>query len=288
MIMRYQTDNAFRTALEARLRQRADQDGEPILRLRKRVVFERCMVRLQQDENSPWVLKGGFALELRLGNMARMTKDLDLTADLGFFSAVAATDSKVLDPLRNDLRKSNEDRFVFSVAEGSEEELPTQGVKSYRFSIEARLDGRVFEQIIVDVGVGDPLIPPLEEIQGSDLLSFAEISVPSIRVTSRAQHFAEKIHALTRPFNDRINTRVKDLADLMLFADHGLPQPDDVKVAVAEIFRNRNTHAIPSKIEVPPATWSNSYSTMAMQLNLSEKSIESATSRLNDIWKTIL
>ena len=288
MIMRYQTDTAFRTALEERLRQRAEQDGEPILRVRKRVVFERCMARLQQAENSPWVLKGGFALELRLGNMARMTKDLDLTADLGFFSAETTTVSKLSDRMREDLRKAHDDRFVFRVAEGSEEELPTQGVKSYRFSVEARLDGRIFEQIKVDVGVGDPLIPPLEEVKGSDLLSFAGIPIATIRVTSRAQHFAEKIHALTRPFDDRINTRVKDLADLMLLAAHGLPQPGDVKVAVTEIFGNRRTHEIPSKIEVPPATWSNSYSAMATQLSLNEKTIENATSRLNDYWKTVL
>jgi predicted nucleotidyltransferase component of viral defense system len=245
MIMRYKTDNAFRTALEERLRQRAEQNGEPILRMRKRIVFERCMVRLQQDGNSPWVLKGGFALELRLGNMARMTKDLDLTTDLGFFSAEVEATSKLSDRIREALGKDNDDRFVFRVAEGGEEELPTQGVKSYRFSVEARLDGRIFERIIVDVGVGDPLIPPLEEVKGTDLLSFAGISVPTIRVTSRAQHFAEKIHALTRPLDDRINTRVKDLADLMLLAEHGLPQPGDVKLAVTEIFGNRKTHEIP-------------------------------------------
>jgi len=216
-----------------------------------------------------------------------MTKDLDLTVDLGFFGAETATVSKLSDRIREDLGNDNEDRFVFRVAEGSEEELPTQGVKSYRLSVEARLDGRIFEKITVDVGVGDPLIPPLEEVKGSDLLSVAEVSVPTIRVTSRAQHLAEKVHALTRPFDDRINTRVKDLADLMLFTKHGLPQPGDVKVAVTKIFGNRKTHEIPSKIEVPPATWSTSYSAMATQLNLKEATIESATSRLNEYWKTI-
>lgn len=285
--MRYKTDSDYRKALEERLRQRAEHDSEPILRMRKRLVFERGMVRLQEDQNNPWVLKGGFALELRLGNMARMTKDLDLTVDLGFFDTQTVTVSKLADRMREDMRKDNEDKFGFSVAEGREEELPTQGVKSYRFAVEARLDGRIFERITVDVGVGDPLIPPLEEVKGSDLLSFAGISVPTIRVTSHAQHFAEKVHALTRPFDDRINTRVKDLADLMLFAKHGMPQPDGAKVAVTEIFGNRKTHEIPSKIQIPPATWSNSYTAMAAQLNLQEATIESATLRLNEYWKTI-
>ena len=85
--MRYRTDKDFRKALEERLRQRAENESQPITRLRKRVVFERCIVRLQQYSNSPWVLKGGFALELRLGNMARMTNDMDLTADLDLFEA---------------------------------------------------------------------------------------------------------------------------------------------------------------------------------------------------------
>jgi predicted nucleotidyltransferase component of viral defense system len=257
------------------------------MRLRKRVVFERAMVRLQQGALTPWILKGGFALELRLGNLARMTKDLDLTADLGFFGEATPSPSKLSDRLREDLERENEDKFAFQVAEGGDEELPTQGVKSFRFLVETRLDGRRFENIKIDVGVGDPLVPPVEEIKGSDFLSFAGIAVPLIRATSRAQHFAEKIHALTRPFDDRINTRVKDLADLMLFSRHGLPQTNDIKNAVTKIFENRKTHEIPSSIGIPPATWATSYSAMASQLNLKERTIESATARLNDYWKTI-
>jgi predicted nucleotidyltransferase component of viral defense system len=251
MIMRYQTDADFRKALEERLRQRAEKDGEPLMRLRKRVVFERAMVRLQQGALTPWILKGGFALELRLGNLARMTKDLDLTADLGFFGEATPSPSKLSDRLREDLERENEDKFAFQVAEGGDEELPTQGVKSFRFLVETRLDGRRFENIKIDVGVGDPLVPPVEEIKGSDFLSFAGIAVPLIRATSRAQHFAEKIHALTRPFDDRINTRVKDLADLMRFSRHGLPQTNDIKNAVTKIFENRKTHEIPSSIGIP-------------------------------------
>lgn len=85
--MSYHSPTAFRQPLEERLRQHERQTGEPLVRLRKRITFERFMVRLQEKENSPWVLKGGFALELRLGERARMTKDLDLGVDLGYFSS---------------------------------------------------------------------------------------------------------------------------------------------------------------------------------------------------------
>ena len=72
MIVQYKSPADFRRALEERLRQRAAKEGLPLIRLRKRVVFERCIVRLQAEAHSPWVLKGGFALELRLDNSARM------------------------------------------------------------------------------------------------------------------------------------------------------------------------------------------------------------------------
>lgn len=285
---RYQSDEDLRRALEERLRQRAEKEGEPVIRLRKRVVFERCMARLQKDGNSPWVLKGGFALELRLGNSARMTKDLDLTFDLGLFDQKSLSLSDITQKLRDDLETDNEDRFVFVVAEGKAEELPTPGVKSYRFSVEARLDGRMFETIRIDVGVGDPLIPPLDELAGSDFMSFAGILSPGIRVTSRAQHLAEKVHALTRPYDDRINTRVKDLADVMLLLNLGLPEPPVVRIVVKEVFESRGTHEIPASIGTPPVTWASSYTAMASELNLTEATLESATTRLNGFWKTIL
>jgi hypothetical protein len=39
----------------------------PVMRLRKRVAFERFLAKLGAAEPGNWVLKGAFALELRLG-----------------------------------------------------------------------------------------------------------------------------------------------------------------------------------------------------------------------------
>lgn len=51
-------------------------------RLRRQVAFERLLVRLAADGDT-WILKGGLALELRLANQCRSTKDLDLTWSCG-------------------------------------------------------------------------------------------------------------------------------------------------------------------------------------------------------------
>ena len=285
--MRYETPAAFRQALEERLRQRERETGEPLVRMRKRLVFERCIVRLQREPNSPWVVKGGFALELRLGLQARMTKDLDLGVDLGYFGGRIQSSTEVAQKLREDLGHATEDGFAFVVPHTGEHTLPIPGVQVYRFTVEARLDGREFDKIKVDVGIGDPLIPPFEELKGSDLLSFAEIPAVTIRATSRAQHLAEKVHALTRPFDDRINTRVKDLADIVLLMNLGLPDPLEVKNAVTEIFVGRKSHEIPKRIEDPPATWISSFAAMAHELKMAETTPERATARLNDYWKTL-
>jgi len=285
--MRYETPADFRQALEERLRQRLQKTGEPLERMRKRLVFERCMVRLQKKSESPWVVKGGFALELRMGLRARMTKDLDLSVDIGYFGGKKLSSAEVAQKLRDDLAGEGDDKFVFVVSEGEEQQQQIPGVQAYRFTVEARLAGRRFEIIRVDVGVGDPLVPPLEDIEGSDLLSFAGIPSPSIRTTSRAQHLAEKVHALTRPYEESINSRVKDLADVMLLMNLGLPAPPVVRKAVNEIFIGRQTHEIPRRIEEPPITWISSFTVMADELKLAQTTPQSAAARLNDYWKTI-
>ena len=285
--MWYEAPADFRQALEERLRQRLQKTGEPLERMRKRLVFERCMVRLQKKADSPWIVKGGFALELRLGMRARMTKDLDLGVDLGYFGKRELSAAEIVGKLRDDLVGEGDDGFAFVVAEGAEQELPTQGVKSYRFTVEARLAGLRFETIKVDIGLSDPLVPPFEDLTGSDLLSFAGIPPPSIRATSRAQHLAEKVHAVTRPYNESVSSRVKDLADIVLLMNLGLPDPPEVIRAVKEIFAARQSHEIPKTIDHPPATWASSYAAMAQELGLKERTLDSAIARLNDYWKTL-
>lgn len=76
--MKYETAEAFRTALEQRLKNEAEASGVALMRLRKRVAFERFLARLTAAEPGGWVLKGAFALELRLGLRTRTTKDIDL------------------------------------------------------------------------------------------------------------------------------------------------------------------------------------------------------------------
>lgn len=73
--MTYESGASFRRALEDRLRVISLQTGVPLVRLRKMVIFDRFLARLPQDQPDAWVVKGGLALQLRLPNRARTTKD---------------------------------------------------------------------------------------------------------------------------------------------------------------------------------------------------------------------
>jgi len=76
--VRYTTAGAFRRALEERLRRQSLGGGQPLARLRKMVAFDRFLARLAKKEPDAWIVKGGFALQLRLGERARTTKDIDV------------------------------------------------------------------------------------------------------------------------------------------------------------------------------------------------------------------
>ena len=75
---RYSSATALRTALEERLKQVARDEGIDLQRLRRQVAFDRFLARLFLSGQRDWVLKGGYAMELRF-RRARTTKDLDFT-----------------------------------------------------------------------------------------------------------------------------------------------------------------------------------------------------------------
>jgi len=79
-VTRYQSGAAFRQALEERLLSRSLASNIPLVRLRKTVAFDRFLARLENLQPGKWILKGGFAIQLRLADQARTTKDIDVLA----------------------------------------------------------------------------------------------------------------------------------------------------------------------------------------------------------------
>jgi hypothetical protein len=75
------------------------------------------------------------------------------------------------------------------------------------------------------------------------------IAPPSVPIISREQQFAEKLHAYSLPRGKRVNTRTKDLIDMVLLIQQGKLDDGRLLAAVTATFAKRGTHAVPRKRE---------------------------------------
>ena len=270
---RYATAAAFRRALEDRLQDISGKEGVDLQRLRRQVAFDRLLARLfhaAQPRPLPWILKGGYAMELRI-KAARTTKDIDLTMRSVLSPGERNYDKKnlaVLENLQESAVLSSDDFFVYTIGEPISD-LDAAPYGGARFPVEARLDGRVFVGFHLDVGIGDAVMEPLEVIEGRDWLGFAGIQSPSLYMIPREQQFAEKLHAYTLPRQGAVNSRVRDLVDMLLLIQSGTMAKANVREAIRVTFDRRGTHAVPNVLPQPPADWQKPYDALANECGLS-------------------
>jgi Nucleotidyl transferase AbiEii toxin, Type IV TA system len=217
---KYSTAGAFRRALEERLKRASLTEQIDLNRLRRQVSFDRLLARLFREEPAPWVLKGGYALELRF-KAARSTVDIDLTLQRVVTETAAGSDTNqvVREMLQNVADIALGDWFEYVIGPPVMD-LTAAPYGGARFSVEARMDERIFARFHLDAGIGDVVMQPLETVECRDWLGFAGIERPRVRMIAREQQFAEKIHAYTLPRNAS-NSRVKDLVDLALLIGSG-------------------------------------------------------------------
>lgn len=203
----YATATAFRRALEDRLAGAAKAEGVDLQRIRRQVVFDRLLSRLFIGPNPPWVLKGGYALELKFGT-ARTTKDIDLGLDHlpGRGADWNQRAGELLAILQEKATQAVGDFFEFVISEPIME-LEAAPYNGARYPVEAMLDGRTFARFHLDIGTGDVRREPVELVQPRDWLAFAGIPAPAFPSISREEHFAQKLHAYTLPRTERLSTR---------------------------------------------------------------------------------
>lgn len=272
-------------SLEERLKTLQIESGLPLSSLRLKVVIERLLARLFAVVNPPWLLKGGYAMELRYHPRARTTKDIDLSV-----KTIAAALSERLLHVREELQTAADcdqgDYFVFQIGEPSSElqGAPDGGA---RFPVNALLAGRSFAKFHLDVGFGDPVLTDPEELIGQDYLGFAGILPARAAAIPKSQQFAEKFHAYTRPWTDRPNTRVKDLIDLVLFVTVDPPSIEEVRTAIQRTFAIRGTHDVPTSLSAPPEEWRAVYDGMAKEAQLLPAEMEAGFNLLTQFWNEV-
>jgi hypothetical protein len=178
------TPSGFRDRLLALLRNTSRQEGISAQRLQQRVAFERLLARLSHEH---WLLKGGFALELRYSWTHRPTKDIDLRTDMTLDEALSQLRAEVV-------RQPPGDPFTFELGTTASEMQGAPG-GAIHVPVTIRLAGVIFALFPLDLSSGDAVVGERDLMVGSDLLAFAgfkPVTFPTCPVT---QHLAEKLHA---------------------------------------------------------------------------------------------
>jgi predicted nucleotidyltransferase component of viral defense system len=277
---RYGSPAALRTALEEHLRRRANSTGTPLDRLRKEVAHQRLLARLVVVAPAgSWALKGGQALLARLGAQARATKDADATwrASLEHFD----------DILEAAIETDLDDGFRFEVAASRPMTAETDE-GGLRYPVLALLDGREFERIQLDVNAVPDDPRPLDGVELRDLLDFAGIAPPRVPVIPIAQHLAEKLHAYTRDYGCRSNSRPRDLYDMLVIA-RSLPVPDlrALRATCRQTFALRAT-TWPPAMHAPPASWDVPWESYVRDHDIPWTDLKAAGEALASFWRPLL
>ena len=263
----YASPAAFKQALEQRLRSSASS-GAAFARKRQLLVFDRFLARVVLVLGDAATLKGGLVLELRL-DRARTTNDVDLR--------MVGSPARVLDRLQEAGRSDLGDFMSFEIGTDADHPaIQNDGLQydGLRFRAECRLGGKLYGQPFgVDVAFGDPILGEPDVVLAEDVLAFAGITPPRLRLYPLATHVAEKLHAYSVP-RERPNSRVQDLPDLALLAT---AQPIDAKhlrAALEQTFAFRNTHALPAAVPTPFDAWRIPYAAMAREDQLPWPTLE--------------
>ncbi len=227
-----------------------------------------------RDENLDplFVLKGGAAMELRLGLRARATKDFDAT----FRHAVL----NMVDHLDVALRRGHGD-FTATRTELA----PIAETGAQRVDIKLAYRGRSWATVQLEIAPAEGQAGlEIDRLPGKPLDALGLDTPTEVPCVSVRYQIAQKLHACTEsPAPGRTNDRFRDLVDLLLL--EGLIEDGDwagLRAACEEIFELRNMHPWPPVVTVFDG-WSDGYRPLAAAVAFPISDVQDAAERLRQL-----
>lgn len=244
----------------------ARQTGQSVPRVRNWVSYMILGGALERagfgGEGPKFTIKGGVALELRLRELARATRDLDLVLN--------HPEADLIEELENALAAPHEG-FTFR-RKGEPERMPNGAV---RVQVALQYSGRPWATVQVDVARRELDRTEVDLVDAIDLRPLGLNAPEQLPCLSLRYHIAQKIHAMTLPpEGDRVNDRFRDLVDLLLLRDL-VTDYDTIRDACKEVFTYRDTHAWPPSFEVPEQ-WVEPFARLAEDVELGTTDIYQA------------
>jgi hypothetical protein len=218
-------------------------------------------------ESDPlFLLKGGVAMELRIGGGARATKDVDLV----FFG----DPERLAEALDQDLEP-------YSVFSFERQQIEGRGDGLFdRVDIRLLFRGRSWGTLTLEVATPDSEETDSEEVEAIPIDEFGIEGPRMIRCLSLRYQIAQKLHAVTQRFDEGENGRFRDLIDLIICHDL-VADLADVREACVDTFDARGLHAWPPELVVP-GSWAEPYAALAEEVDFPIDDVEDAAARVRE------
>lgn len=225
----------------------------------------------ESSEGYRFTVKGGVALELRLKDRARATKDIDLVLHNGEADLARALERAVEVGAR-----SGYHGFVFR-RKGEPLVLENRTI-SVEFAV--TYEGGAWTSIVVDVARAEPgegeieLLPAVPIHEATGIAGPTELACLSLRM-----HVAQKLHGMTLPPRPgKRNERFKDLVDVLLM-EALVTDYERLHEACESVFRTRGTHDWPPLLELP-SHWAEPFAALSRELELAVRDGREAMERV--------
>lgn len=225
-----------------------------------------------RESDPVFLLKGGVAIELRLRNDARATKDVDLvffgrSEDLG-------------DDLDRALAKPYSE---FSFQRGA---IESGGRGRFqRLDVKLFFRSRSWGTLRLEISAPDSQVADSEPVPAIPLDDFGITGPETVLCLSLRYQIAQKIHAVTERFAEGGNERFRDLIDLIICRDL-VGDIGQVKEACLDTFAARDLHSWPPELIVP-AAWEEPYAALAEEMNFPVTDVEEAAREVRELISAI-
>jgi hypothetical protein len=249
-----------RESLLAKMRNLAKEapGSEPARRVQLTVAMDRFLARmLATTEWGSWILKGGYANQLRAPAKARFTQDVDLKIDVPLDEARALLSTAAATDLSD----------LFSYRVGAPKPLSGPPGGGLRFPVLVDLAGSTFVSFGADLNNQDAVVDKLERHPSDPLVGLLGFPMSEFPVYPIAQQFAEELHAHTRP-REQENTGAKDLADMVWFTEQFSFGSGALIDAGMATFGRRGEHPWPPSIPDAPTSWARPYAELRRELKI--------------------
>ncbi|WP_280232420.1 nucleotidyl transferase AbiEii/AbiGii toxin family protein [Nocardia cyriacigeorgica] len=223
----------------------------------------RFLARVFVDPDSPWVLKGGGGLLVRINEGARYSQDADLMrTDVTAEEAIAELQGLLarvtdLDPLTFQVKRSKSN---------------IGGLDSARLTAEVYYGPKRLHSFPIDLSIRSTLAAGTDHVVPTSIIDLDGFSdLPAFKVLSLADQVGDKVAAMYQgygPTGATPSTRYHDLVDLHLIIAR-FPIDAAATTAALRLQQQRRANlALPLSVASPGPQWAVGYRTEARNAKL--------------------